>query len=156
MPGILQPVGAQPAAQPQQRFARVLRELQQPRNPLPLAAVALIFNIEVPLQRVRFRAGIRHRARRVGIQRFGRIKSSGKVGRGMWARQGMCRVGHRQLLHCHLRPTFPDSQLSWIRGVHAFRLVFRGWQGPSGNDVRFPANLRGDSGLAGSRSRGTW
>ena len=42
-------------------------------------------------------------------------------------------------------PAFPDSQVSGIRGVHAFLLAFRSEAESPGNDPVFLANLEGRS-----------
>ena len=125
MPSVLKPIGAQAVAQAEQGFPRMLGEFQQPWDPASLSTMPLVLDVEIPLQRVRLRGFILAGAVPPRVQRFARIKPVSEFSGRMWTGQRMCGGQQWQLVarrHC---PTFPDSQLSGIRGVHAFLLAFR-------------------------------
>src|ERR1043165_4554223 len=138
---VLHPVGAESVTDAEQGFAAMLGEFEQFRNPSAVLAVTLVFDIEVPLQRIRLGLLGNPRTYRRRRQGFQAVELLGKIVRIVRPLQmlGPCfgRIGVRMSENGgeRLCGVFPQLQLEGKKVRHRlgtpflrvyFRLVMQG------------------------------
>src|SRR5262249_16865808 len=115
MASVLQPIGAKTVADAEDYLARVLAELEKPRQPLPLFPIALLLCVQEPLQAVGLGPFYSHGLASAGMHHFTRVEMIGKLVQLVWARQ------NERLAHSFGRDPIPDLQLSGTPSIHNCR-----------------------------------